>query len=161
MAPPRKGGLIVIGVLAVLKASALAFVGLGFLSLLHRDAATTLGEWVERIRVDPRNRIIHALIEKIVGVRPRTLETLGVGTLVYAAVFATEGLGLILQKRWAEYMTLLVTVSFLPVEVFELVEHPRFSKAALLAVNAFVAFYIARQIARERAAHRAGNGRNS
>ena len=32
-----------------------------------------------------------------------------------------EGIGLYLEKAWGEYLTLAITVSFLPLEIFEIV----------------------------------------
>jgi uncharacterized membrane protein (DUF2068 family) len=77
-----------------------------------------------------------------------------VGTLLYAIVFAIEGVGLLLEKTWAEYLTTAVTVSFLPIEVYELVEHPSVTKALLVLINGAVVVYLALQIRRRRADQR-------
>jgi uncharacterized membrane protein (DUF2068 family) len=151
---PHPKGLVVIGCFKLLKAVGLAVVGLGVLSLVHRDVAATIEALVEQLRIDPENRFIHGLVEKSVGVRPRTLEELGVGTLFYAVLFATEGVGLILAKRWAEYMTLVVTLSFLPLEVYEFVEHLSVVKAAVILVNLGVATYLWRLVRRQNHAER-------
>jgi uncharacterized membrane protein (DUF2068 family) len=147
MSPPK--GLVVIGCFKLVKAVGLAVVGLGLLSLVHRDVAATIEALVEQLRIDPENRLIHGLVEKSLGVRPRTLEELGVGTLFYAVLFATEGVGLILAKKWAEYMTLVVTISFLPLEVYEFVEHRSVVKAIVIFVNVGVAVYLWRLVRRE------------
>jgi uncharacterized membrane protein (DUF2068 family) len=141
-------GLVLIGFLKLVKATGLAVVGLGLLSLVHRDVAAAVEALVEQLRIDPQNRLIHSLLARVVGVHPRTLEEFGFGTLVYAALFATEGIGLILAKRWAEYMTLIVTVSFLPLEVYELVVHRSALKAVVVLINVVVALYLLRLVRR-------------
>jgi len=35
----------------------------------------------------------------------------------------TEGVGLALRKRWAEYLTIIATSSLIPLEVYELIQH--------------------------------------
>ena len=42
-------------------------------------------------------------------------------TLAYAAVFAVEGVGLWMRRRWAEWMTTIITASLIPLEVWELI----------------------------------------
>jgi uncharacterized membrane protein (DUF2068 family) len=141
-------GLVIIGCFKLVKAVGLLVVGLGLLSLIHRDVAATLEVLVEQLRIDPHNRFIHTLVEKSLGVRPRMLEQLGVGTLFYAGLFAVEGIGLIMAKRWAEYMTLAVTISFLPLEVYEFGEHRSVVNAAVILVNIAVAVYLWRLVRR-------------
>jgi uncharacterized membrane protein (DUF2068 family) len=58
-------------------------------------------------------------------------------------VFAIEGVGLWMQKRWAEWMTTIVTASLIPIEVWELVARPNFGKAAVVVANiAIVGFLV-------------------
>ncbi len=79
------------------------------------------------------------------------MRRLGVGTLVYAAVFGIEGVGLLLGKSWAEYMTTGVTISFLPIEAYELIVHPSGTKALVTLINVAVVIYLVLEIRRRRA----------
>jgi uncharacterized membrane protein (DUF2068 family) len=151
MASRTRRGLIAIGVLKVLKGLMLVIAGIGVLSLMHRDAAETIKHWIEYVRIDPHDRLIDHFLERIAGVSHRTLRRLGVGTLLYAAVFCTEGVGLLLRKHWAEYMTAGVTTSFLPIELYELIVHPSIVKTLVIALNVAIVVYLALEIRRERA----------
>jgi len=51
---------------------------------------------------------------------PHRIELLAAAVFAYAALFATEGVGLWLQKRWAEYLTVIATTSFIPFEIWEI-----------------------------------------
>lgn len=153
MASRSRRGLLLIGLLKLLKGLALLVAGIGVLSLLHRDAAETVRHWIEYIRIDPRDHWIDHLLGKVAGVSPRTLRHLGIGTLLYAAVFCTEGAGLLLGKHWAEYMTAGVTTSFLPIELYELIVHPSAVKAIVIALNVAVVVYLVLEIRKERAMH--------
>ena len=46
-------------------------------------------------------------------------------TLAYAAVFAVEGIGLWMRRRWAEWLTTIITASLIPLEVWELFHRPQ------------------------------------
>jgi uncharacterized membrane protein (DUF2068 family) len=43
--------------------------------------------------------------------RPDKIEQLGLGSMIYAGLFLTEGIGLWLEKRWAEWLTVIIIES--------------------------------------------------
>jgi uncharacterized membrane protein (DUF2068 family) len=138
--------LTVIGLFKLLKAVLLVIVGIGAFRLLHQDIAGTVLHWTQILRVDPENRYIHGLLVKVLRVSPRQLRELSFGTFFYAGLFATEGIGLLLHKRWAEYFTIVTTGALMPLEIFEL--HRRFTitRLVVLIVNALIVWYLARRV---------------
>ena len=134
--------LMWIGVAKLLKGTGLLAVGIGLLALLGRDLDEVLTTVVEALRIDPENHLINGLIEKAGLMTDRQLATLSVGTFFYAALFFIEGIGLLKKKRWAEYMTVIVTLSFLPLELFELVHHPSWLKIVVIALNLGICAYL-------------------
>jgi len=154
MARATHRGLLLIGALKLVKSLVLFIIGLGLLSLLHRNAAEVVGHVVGFFRLDVHARLIDELLAKLAGIDHRTMRRMGIGTLLYAIVFAVEGVGLLLGKTWAEYLTTGVTVSFLPIEAYELVEHPSVTKALLMLINLAVVVYLVLQIRRRRADQR-------
>ena len=145
---------MLIGAMKLLKSLALFVAGVGLLSLLHRDAEDTVRAWIEFLRIDAHARLVEALIAKVAGISHRTMRNLGVGTLLYAVVFGTEGIGLVLGKSWAEYMTTGVTVSFLPIEAYELIRHPSAIKGLVILINAAVVVYLVLEIRRRKRSER-------
>ena len=79
--------------------------------------------------MDPDNRYIHGILVRIFRVTPKQLKELSVGTFIYAGLFLTEGMGLLLRKHWAEYFTIITTGLFIPLEIYELVRHFTVTKA--------------------------------
>ena len=155
MAPTRKPhkhppGLMLIAVFKFLKASALLLVGLGALHFLHRDLAATISRWVDLLRIDPHNHYLLWLMEKATKVDETRLREFSVGTFFYAALFFTEGAGLALRKRWAEYLTIISTSSLLPLEVYELVNRPTIARLVFLLVNLAVVAYLVFELRRTR-----------
>jgi uncharacterized membrane protein (DUF2068 family) len=139
---------MVIAAFKLLKGLALLAVAFGALSLLHKDMAAEAEHWVNLLRIDPHNRYILWLLEKLSRVDAQKLKALSIGTFVYSGVFLTEGLGLALRKRWAEYMTILTTASFLPVEGFEIVRHATAAKVVLLVFNIGIVVYLVFELKR-------------
>jgi uncharacterized membrane protein (DUF2068 family) len=70
------------------------------------------------------------------------LRLLGVVLLIYAAVEGIEMVGLWQQRRWAEYMTFLVTTSLLPLEVYEIAEGATPFKIFAFLINVAVVAYL-------------------
>jgi uncharacterized membrane protein (DUF2068 family) len=58
----------------------------------------------------------------------------------------TEGVGLWLLKRWAEWFTVILTASLLPLEAYELHQHPTIAKILILMLNLAIVAYLAWRI---------------
>src|SRR5436305_3605041 len=97
---PRAAGLLLIGLFKLLKGLLLVAVGVGALKLLHKDVAAVIDHWVQLLRVDPDNRFIHRLLVKVLSVNPGQLRELSVGTFFYASLLLTEGVGLLMRRKW-------------------------------------------------------------
>lgn len=69
-------------------------------------------------------------------------DPIAVGALLYGLLEATEAVGLLLRRRWAEYLVLLATVAFIPLEVDELLRGPTVLKGLTFAVNVAIAVYL-------------------
>jgi uncharacterized membrane protein (DUF2068 family) len=134
--------LVLIGLFKLLKALLLVLIGIGAIKFMHRDLAGTVTHWVQILRVDPDNRYVHALLLKIFRITPKQLRELSVGTFLYAGLFATEGLGLVLRKRWAEYFTIFTTGGLIPLEIYELWRHLTLAKTLVTIVNVLIVWYL-------------------
>ena len=143
---------MLIAVFKLLKGIVLLAVAIGALRLLHHDVAALADHWINAFRVDPHNRYLHWLLSKLPMVDDRKLKELGVGTLIYSAIFLTEGIGLALSKRWAEYFTIITTASFLPLELYELIHRATIPKGVALLLNIAVVVYLVRELRRYRKA---------
>ncbi len=62
--------------------------------------------------------------------------------LAYAALETVECVFLWQGKRWAEYLTVLATAAFLPLEIVELVDKVSALKVAAMAVNLAILVYL-------------------
>jgi uncharacterized membrane protein (DUF2068 family) len=117
-------------------------VGIGALRLLHRDVAEIVNRWVAELRLDPQSRFVHGLLLRVVKIDDRTLREIGAGTFFYSALLLTEGIGLWLERRWAEYLTVILTGSFLPLEVYELTRRINVTRVTILVTNVLIVAYL-------------------
>jgi len=138
--------LVLIGAFKLLKALLLIIVGIGAFRLLHRDLASTVVHWTNLLRVDPDNRFVHRFLIRILRVTPTQLRELSIGTFLYAGLFATEGVGLLFRKRWAEYFTIVTTSGLIPLELYEMARHFTVAKLVVLLVNIMIVGYLVKRV---------------
>ena len=134
-----------IAVFKFVKGGLLVALGIGVFNLLHKDIAGAVEHWIETLRLDPGNHFLNAALAKASNVSPEQIKKIGLGSFLYAGLFLTEGTGLWLRKRWGEWLTVIVTGSLIPVEIYEIHRHLSVLKFGVLAVNvASVAYLIFR-----------------
>jgi uncharacterized membrane protein (DUF2068 family) len=151
--PTRNRWLIAIGGLKLLKATLFVGMGFGVINLLHKDVADILLQLTMALRFDPENRIVNMVLERASSLSPRRLREITFALFLYAALDVIEGIGLVYEQVWAEYFTLILTASFLPWELYEIIRRVTPFKIALTLVNFFVVLYIG-FIVRERVRNR-------
>jgi len=135
-------GLRVIAAIKLLKVLSLLGLAIGALRLLHKDVEAIVVHWINVFQVDPHGHYMQLLLAKVAKIDDRRLKELSAGTFVYSTIFLTEGVGLMLRQRWAEYLTIISTASLLPLEIYELIKHTSIGKILAFAINIAVVVYL-------------------
>ena len=134
--------LWLIGGFKLIKGLLLLVVALGALHLVHKDIDDVTATWAARLHLDVGNRYVDGALGKLLSLDDRKLKAISAGTFFYAALLLTEGVGLLLRKRWAEYFTVIVTGSFIPLELYELARHVTVTRVVVLGINVAVVWYL-------------------
>src|ERR1039457_997627 len=134
--------LILIAAYKLVQALLFAAIGVSALRLLHQDVGDVLAQLADHLRFNPESRFVNFILDKASLLDDPLLRRIGAAAFSYAALGMLEGIGLYLEKVWAEYLTLGVTASFLPWELFEVFRRVTWIRASLLVVNAMVFFYL-------------------
>jgi uncharacterized membrane protein (DUF2068 family) len=82
------------------------------------------------------------VLDKVDLIGPLRLREIGIATFAYSALALTEGIGLLLERTWAEYLTLILTISFIPWELVELILHASWIRVAIFLINLAVLWYL-------------------
>src|SRR5258706_7194534 len=141
------------------KAAVLVAGGIGALRLLSPDRAASVQDWLEGLVLERGDHVAAAVAERALALLdlagPNGLSKLAVGAFLFATLFVVEGVGLALARRWAEYLTVAVTTSFLPVEAVALWRRWTLPRAGTIVVNVAVVAYLLAQIWVRRGSRRA------
>ena len=81
-------------------------------------------------------------VERAFSLQSDTLLLVGLVFAAYALVEGVEAVGLWYQRRWAEYLTFLVTTSLLPLEIYELAHRLSPLKILTFLINLAVVVYL-------------------
>jgi uncharacterized membrane protein (DUF2068 family) len=139
--------LVLIGAFKLVKAALL--IGLAILALRFAGELTKghhplhgAFEAVIWAGAFPGRHAAMKALDRLWAAQPKEAVELGIAALAYAAVFLVEGLGLLWRKRWAEWLTVGVTASFVPVEVYEMIHRFGAGKVIALVLNIAIVAYL-------------------
>jgi uncharacterized membrane protein (DUF2068 family) len=139
---PRDRWLITIGTFKILEGLLFILLGLGVVRLLHRDIGDMLLRAALALRLDTESRFVNLLLEKVQLLTPHKMRLISAGIFLKAGLDFVEGIGLALEKTWAEWLTIGLTASFLPWEIFEIAKHFTWVKVGITLLNVLVLVYL-------------------
>ena len=146
----RDRGLLLIGIFKLLKSAFFFCIGVGAIHLMNKDLGDEVTRLAHALRFDPESRVVALLLDKVDLIDASRLKQIGFATFAYSALALTEGVGLLLERPWAEYLTLGLTISFLPWELFELARRSDWLRLGLLLLNLAVLWYLVWLLKRKR-----------
>ncbi len=117
-------------------------VGVGGLVLVDQNQLLVVKEWLRVIRLDPENRFIHWLLTTILPVTNEMLEASSIGFFVYGGLAFVQGGGLWLSKPWASYLSVVVVGSFIPWQLYGLLNEVTALKLLSLGINLVIVGYL-------------------
>lgn len=121
--------------------------GLAALQLLKPEVVTLLREWVDTLPLGTTEQYVgQKTMSWLIGLAPGKIRALGIGAFLFATIFLVEGIGLWMRKLWAEWLTVVATSLFIPIELREVYTHVTIAKVLVLVVNVVVVLYLIRQI---------------
>jgi uncharacterized membrane protein (DUF2068 family) len=140
--PPRFGMLRTIALYKLVKVLLLLLAAYGELRLHDASLSAKLVTWAQERPSGLEHHFVTQGLVWFSGLSEAKIHALRFVTLTYAAVFAVEGVGLWMRKRWAEWLTTIITASLIPLEVWEFFHRPHLGKAAIVIANAAIVAYL-------------------
>jgi uncharacterized membrane protein (DUF2068 family) len=109
--------------------------------LFDRDVSS-LKPFFDQIHFNVRDSSTVNAIEKVLNAKPSTLNLIAAGLLGYGLLQIVEGIGLWSLKRWGEYVAVVGTTLFIPLEVYEITEKATWLKITVLVINIAAVLYL-------------------
>ena len=138
----RNGWLILIAVFKLAQAALFAGIAIGAFRLLGHDVGGLLARLADHLRFNPESRFVNFVLDRAEMIDDHLLRRIGAAGFIYATLDLVEGTGLYFEKIWAEYLTLFITGSFLPLEILEVARRLTTLRISLLTLNLLVFVYL-------------------
>ena len=156
MSSPTYQALRPIAAFEAFKGAIVLIAGFGLLNFLGKDADELAERLVHRMHLDPANHYPQIFIRAMANVTDTHLWLMAGFAALYATVRFVEAYGLWHERRWAEWLAALSGGVYVPVEIYELINHATWLKAGALVLNLIVVAYMIRLLTESRRRHRAG-----
>ena len=134
--------VVLIGLFKLAKCALLIGIALAGILRLQESAASALLRIVAAVGGFSGRHTLARLVGALWALDDRAAERWGTLSAFYAAIFATEGVGLLRRKHWAEWLTVATTASFVPIELYELAKRFGSTKLLALALNLAILAYL-------------------
>jgi uncharacterized membrane protein (DUF2068 family) len=130
----------------IVKSIVLIALAIGLLVAGEKGLLATWANYAqEELNLEAGNGVIIQLLLRgllLIGTF-KHVTILAIGAILYAALEGTEGVGLAMRRRWAEYLTVIATGILIPYEAYEVIHHVTLFKVGALLLNLAVVGYLA------------------
>jgi uncharacterized membrane protein (DUF2068 family) len=113
-------------------------VGFGLLALVHRDAQRVAEAFVAHLHLNPARHYPRIFLRVASRLDSTRLVLLACGAFAYAALRLAEAYGLWRMRPWAEWLAIVSSGLYLPLELFELLRHANTLRAFVFFTNTLV-----------------------
>jgi uncharacterized membrane protein (DUF2068 family) len=156
----RAPTLYFIIVTKLLKGTLALLLAFGVYQLAGRDLGNVFDRVMHFIHLDPENRFLSDIGDKLEKITPANVKWLATGTFLYSLFSLVEGVGLMFRVPWAGWMAIGESAFFIPIEIFELVHrhelvrrgelHAGFAwkLSVILGLNILIVWYLFQNRAR-------------
>jgi uncharacterized membrane protein (DUF2068 family) len=134
-----------VSTLAIIAGAVFAFVLRG-----HPGENPVEVAFSRRLSEGPRGAIVHWLAAHVPYLSSNQALALGIGLILWAALFAAETIGVWIQAAWGELLVIAETAAFLPVEGWHITHHPRPVTFVAIPINLLILGYLIRKYVRRR-----------
>ena len=135
-------GLRAVALFEATKGLIVLLVGLGLLSLVHRDVGEIAVHLVRRLHMNPARRYPHIFLQAASRVTDTKLWLLAVGATAYATMRGVEAYGLWRRRVWAEWFAILSGAIYLPWELQGAWRHATPLHCAIFLLNFGIVLYL-------------------
>ena len=121
-----------------------AAIGFGTFSLINRDMLVFTDHLVVFLNLDIEKAYVQELVDLLTNIRGDTIIGITTAMFVLGSLNILEGYGLHRRRRWAEWLTVIATSLFIPLEVYEVVQKQTTIRIGALVINVAIVYYLAK-----------------
>ena len=124
------------------KALLVVATGFGLLSMANPAFIQSAQQFTDSLPNGIEQRLLRNLLAVLIGVPTGKLHLIAVASFLYAGLFFVEGVGLWRGRHWAEWLTVIATCSFIPIEIYEFARFPQLRTVLVIFLNVLILVYL-------------------
>ena len=142
--PRRHRYLKFIALFKISKGVLLLLLGVSLVFLNSRTRwMDAMSDWTADEILMKHSKVVHYLLNKLQGgLAGGMVRGTGFLALLYAAILFTEGIGVYMEQRWAEFLMVFATAALIPLEVRNVWHHPGLVSVLILLANCFIVWFL-------------------
>jgi uncharacterized membrane protein (DUF2068 family) len=143
--------LKLIAIFKMTKGLLLLLLGCSLLFLNSRDRwMDGISDWVDTEILLGHSKPISFVLNKVQdALASGKLGATAFLSLFYCGVLFTEGIGVYMQQRWAEFLMIFATAALIPLEIRHIWKRPSLAAFIILAANIFIVWFLYKVLKRD------------
>jgi uncharacterized membrane protein (DUF2068 family) len=139
-----KNILRILSLFEAVKGLLVLLVGAGILSLIHKSTQQEAAEIVKFFHLNPARHEPEIFINTLANLGNIRLWFLSISAITYSVIRFAEAYGLWYDRLWAIWFAVASGALFLPMEIYELIEHITGTRIIILLMNLLLVVYLFR-----------------
>ena len=131
-----------VAVFEAIKGVLILALGLGLLSLLHKDVEEVAENLLSRFHVNSEHRMGHAIVNAASKLTDARLWAIAAAAVFDSGVRFVAAWGLWNRRVWAEWFVLLSGALYLPLEILKLAERANWLHVSIFVANVAILLYM-------------------
>lgn len=121
-----------------------AAISFGIFTLINKDMLVFTDHLVVFLNLDIEKAYVQELVDWLTNIRGDTIIGISTGMFVLGSLNLMEGYGLYRRRRWAEWLTVIATSLFIPLELYEVAQKQTTIRIGALVINVAIVYYLAK-----------------
>lgn len=121
-----------------------ASISLGMISLLNKDMVVFSDRLIIFLNLDLEKTYVQEFVDWLTNIKGGTIIGISAGMFILSSLNLIEAYGLHMRRRWAEWLTVIATSLFIPLEFYEVVQKQTLLRIGALVINIAIVYYLAK-----------------
>ena len=122
------------------------FAALSFsmLTLLNKDMMVFTDQLLVYLNLDIEKDYVQDIVDLLTNIKGGTIVGISAGMFLLSSLNLMEAYGLHMRRRWAEWLTVIATSLFIPLELYEVIQQQTMVRIGALVINIAIVYYLAK-----------------
>lgn len=121
-----------------------AALSFGMLTLLNMDMMVFTDQLLVYLNLDIEKDYVQDIVDWLTKIKGGTIVGISAGMFILSSLNLIEAYGLHMRRRWAEWLTVIATSLFIPLELYEVIQQQTMVRIGALVINIAIVYYLAK-----------------